>query len=130
MRYCKTTHCLNQAAENRLECNKCKTRKWRERNPLKFTFIQHKANAKYRDISCSLTFDDWREFCEATNYLNLRGREAGSYVVDRIRFWEGYHKNNIQLLTFSQNAIKGNKEKKQKLARYRFLTKQEAGTPF
>jgi hypothetical protein len=130
VRYCVTPHCLNVALHSRLICGTCKNRLYRQRNPLRASYIVHKSNAKYREISCTLTLEDWKEFCDRTNYLNLRGKEVGCFVIDRIRHWEGYHKNNIQILSVQANAAKSVREKREKFLHYRFQTKEEAGTPF
>jgi hypothetical protein len=63
-------------------------------------------NAKRRGKAFDLTFEQFKEFCRKTNYINKKGKTASSYSIDRIRPAEGYTVDNIQVLTLAANSLK------------------------
>lgn len=124
-KYCVTPNCANDRAPYRKLCDTCRSRRYRERNPLSITYIQLKINAGKRGIPFLLTFTFFRKFCEETNYLNLRGRGANDMTIDRKIPRYGYADGNIQMMTRADNA-----RKRWKDSHYELSTKQLAGTPF
>lgn len=63
-------------------------------------------NARYRKKGFNLTIDEFRIFCEKTDYLQLKGRGGGNITIDRKDNRKGYSFDNIQVLTLSQNSRK------------------------
>jgi len=106
---CSTKHCRNKAAKGRRICYKCKTAKYKEKHPMRYAFSVLRNNAKRRCIEFTLTYEEFQEFCYQYDYLRGKGKKAESYSVDRIDNLKGYTKNNIQMLTLSENSRKGTK---------------------
>ena len=75
-------------------------------NPLRYWFDVLRQNARYRKKEFNLTIDEFRIFCEKTDYLQLKGRGGGNITIDRKDNRKGYSFDNIQVLTLSQNSRK------------------------
>lgn len=103
---CETKYCRNDRAKGRRKCHKCRTREYKERHPVKYAFHVLKKNAKRRGKEFSLTFEQFSEFCHETKLLTKRGIWAESWTIDRIDEDRGYHIDNIQILTNSENVRK------------------------
>lgn len=103
---CKTPHCRRQPAKGRNECHKCRSVKYRERNPLVFLYHNTKSHAKARGIGFLLTREQFEAFCIETGYHLTKGRTAESMSLDRIRGDLPYQAGNLQLKTVSANSIK------------------------
>ena len=90
-------------------CAKHRKRYQKIHNPVVYTYGYLKQNAKRRGKPFDLTIEQFRKFCEETNYIALKGRLKKSATIDRIDPNKGYSIDNIQILTLSQNASKGTK---------------------
>ena len=71
-----------------------------------------RSNAHRRGKDFTITKEDFKEFCEETNYLELKGRTKNSASIDRIDPSKGYIKGNLQVLTLGQNSAKRWKDEK------------------
>lgn len=80
-----------------------------ELNPTSYTYSKLRQSARRRGIPFLLTVLEWERFCEATGYLELRGRGAEELSVDRIDEKGPYAIWNIQALSVSANVSKGNR---------------------
>lgn len=105
MNNCETKYCRARVKSG-TTCSKCKSRKYRLENPVRCSFINLKFNAKRRGKDFTITLDQFREFCIKTNYIAGAGRSSSSYHIDRIDESKGYHIDNIQVLTNSENVRK------------------------
>lgn len=94
------------AAPGRNICYSCKQARYKQRNPVKYAYRKLKTNARRRGKPFELTFGEFREFCQKTKYLVGKGRSKESYHIDRIDPSRGYTKDNIQVLTNSENVKK------------------------
>lgn len=105
---CKTKYCRNKRAKQRRVCHKCRSRKYRSKpkNEMVFTYHCLKQSAKNRGIEFKLTKEEFKSFCEKTNYIELKGRSKNSMSVDRINPKKGYEIDNIQMITVSENVKK------------------------
>lgn len=101
---CKHKDCTSEASLGRRECEKCRSRAYRFRYPLKYWYSTLKMNAKRRGKDFSLTLEQFSEFCNKTGYGELKGKTATSLSVDRIRPLEGYSYDNIRAITLSDNS--------------------------
>lgn len=81
-------------------------RKRKEEDPVYIRYNAFKKNALKRSKDFTITLEEFRGFCERTGYILQKGKRGKNATVDRIRNWEGYHINNIQLLTNRQNVRK------------------------
>jgi len=100
-RYCKTK-----------TCGTCKTKRYRQRNPIRYAYHTHKDNAKRRGIEFSLTFEQFKAFAVEYNLIVNKGKTKQSLTIDRIDCNRGYMIDNIQAMSLSDNSTKGNYEKK------------------
>ena len=108
---CKHHGCNNKPRKGRKDCTVCVNRKHRIKNPWAYYFHLLKLSAKKRDIPFNLTQEEFRVFCDQTNYLQLVGRSPGQFHIDRIDNFKGYEVGNIQLMESSTNVGKGNRER-------------------
>lgn len=108
---CKTKWCRNDRAKGRTICHKCHSRNFKQRNPDAYYFNALRNNARRRGKEFNLTLEEFRSFCQVTDYLALKGKTKFDMSVDRIDNNKGYHLENMQVLTLSENGIKGNIEK-------------------
>lgn len=92
-------------------CSKCRKRLYKERHPVRYTFSYLKNNARRRKHTFTLTIDEFVQFVRETGYMEGKGRHADKLSIDRIDPRRGYTPDNIQVLTVSKNATKGNHEK-------------------
>lgn len=103
---CKTLECYNKAEKGRNYCSTCKKRKYRKNNPIRSTWHNLKWSAKQRGIPFDLSFKDFKQFATKVKYIQKKGIEKYSYHIDRIDEKQGYTKDNIQLLTNTDNVQK------------------------
>lgn len=107
---CCAYRCSNKRSKKDRFCPKHSKRYQKEVNPINYTYNIWKSNAKRRGKSFKVTLDQFKEFCQQTDYINLKGKTASGLSIDRIKQSEGYNYNNIQLLTLSENSKKGTSE--------------------
>lgn len=83
---------------------------WRQRsketNLVGYTFDALKQSAKRRGKEFTLTLDEFKDFCERTKYLELKGRTISSISIDRIDPTKGYSADNIQAVELGYNVRK------------------------
>lgn len=82
----------------------------KQKDPVKYCFIQLRENAKKRGKEFTLTLDFFRKFCHDTDYIQNRGRTSESFSIDRIDNDKGYTADNIQVLSYGQNSRKHTKK--------------------
>jgi|GEM_PF-1579386 len=107
-RSCSTGGCNNRPRPGRRHCHTCSAKA----NPLRYAYRHLKANAKRRGKEFSLTLAQFEAFCIETEYLDKCGKKATSYTIDRIDPTRGYHADNIQPLTNSENVKKQAREQR------------------
>ncbi len=90
-------------------CIKHYQQDWREKNPIRYAYHTLKGNAKRRNKEFYLTYSQFRNFCNETGYIEMKGKSATSFSIDRINCEQGYHINNIRVLTLSSNGVIGAK---------------------
>jgi hypothetical protein len=103
---CVTKGCRKITPKNYPHCAKCRKRKQKQKNPVKYFFNVLKQNAKRRGKYFDLTLEEFRVFCEKTNYLELKGKSGMAATIDRINNELGYTANNIQILSHFDNTSK------------------------
>lgn len=113
---CATPKCRNKKHVLRLKvdgsqslanyCSSCRSRLWRERHPIDASYYNLKHRAKERGIPFKLTRKEFTEWCEETRYHELKARCATGMSVDRIREYDPYQRDNLQMLTLSENSRK------------------------
>ena len=103
---CLTDFCRKKSKDHSKYCHSCILKKYKEKNPVKYTFCVLKNNAKRRGKDFSITFEEFEEFCVKSNYIAGKGRKSESYHIDRIDENKGYSIDNIQILTNKANVVK------------------------
>lgn len=101
--------CRNIRKSDRLLCSRCYMRQWREANPLQAAFATLRDHARARGIEFSISFEDFREFAELSDYVERKGTTAQALTVDRRDNLRGYVPGNIQPLTRAENSVKNAK---------------------
>lgn len=102
----KCKNCSNNAQKNRLICSTCLSRQTKETNPFLYFFNALRNNAKRRGIPFLLSLSEFKNFAVETDYIKKKGTSQKSLTIDRLNDQIGYHIDNIQVLTNSQNAKK------------------------
>lgn len=69
-------------------------------------YAQWLSKCRQRKISNDVTLEQFREFCQRTGYLITKGKRGQNATIDRVRNWEGYTIDNMQLLTGRANTRK------------------------
>lgn len=92
----KTTHDLI--------CSKCKSRRFKERNPFRYFYNKLKHRAGERGHSFTLTFEEYCHFAKTSGYMEHKGKTAASLSIDREDESKGYSADNIRAVTLSFNT--------------------------
>jgi len=108
---CSVAFCRNRKAKGARICYKHRMEKWRAANPMRSSYCTLRDHAKCRRLAFTITFEDYREICETTRYLDEKGNEKDCLQLDRIDPLRGYEPGNIEVITCSENTAKGNKER-------------------
>jgi len=127
---CCVRFCRSRRAGRHRLCNGHRMAKWRAENPINSQFNTLRDSARKRRIEFSLTFEQFKSLCEATNYHEQAGCEAHCLQVDRINAAKGYSIDNVEVITCSENTAKGNRERTQReyqraLLRRKGLTEEQ-----
>jgi hypothetical protein len=102
---CITKFCRNDHAQKDVKCSKCKMRRWRASKKM------HACWSRLRDRSAAkgIPFDLTVEWLQ--NFLDENGYDHKLHHIDRVCVLGGYTKNNLQILPYSENIAKGNRER-------------------
>ena len=103
---CESRNCKNEAVKHRKLCPKHRSREYKKNHFPKYTFNALKQNAKRRNKPFKLSYNEFLLFCESTEYLFLKGKDAESLSIDRIDDSKGYSYDNIRAITLKENIIK------------------------
>ena len=87
-------------------CWKCQSRMLKARHHETYTLNLLRGAARRRGIPFEITLEEWRHWCRATGYLELKGREPHSMTVDRIDPRRGYSLDNIRTLSHAENSAR------------------------
>jgi len=100
-RYCRKPQCKRGGGY----CSGCKMRVWRACNPLKARLANLRKRAKANGVPFDLDIEWLYTFLEANAY------DPKIHHIDRKITWGGYTKGNLQVLPYSENIAKGNRER-------------------
>lgn len=87
-------------------CPTCECRLFRANNPAKEAYRQIKDRAQRRNQIFELTFDEFLEAIEGTEYLTRRGTGIHELHLDREKVHLGYVKGNVKVITAAENLRK------------------------
>ena len=102
---CHTPYCRNKIKTGK-HCSSCRSKKSRQANPVKYAYMNLKHNAKKRGVLFTITFEQFKDWCVKVKYIGFSGRSADSLTIDRRYNDIGYHIDNIQVLTKTNNVVK------------------------
>lgn len=109
MHHCLTPRCrglVNKKKHKTNKCSRCKWKRFKENNPLKYSFGNLRRRAKQRKKEFALTFEQYRDFAIKTDYARLKGKTSLSLSIDRIDDSRGYIAENIQAISLRENSRK------------------------
>jgi hypothetical protein len=103
---CKIKFCRGYVLSNAHSsfCGKCRSRRFKEAHPLKYSFAHLRQRAKERGHAFTLTFADYEAFAIQTGYDKLKGKTKHSLSIHRKENHRGYEKDNISAVTLSLNS--------------------------
>lgn len=87
-------------------CITCASRLYRANNPAREAYRQIKDRAQRRHQIFDLTFAEFLEAIEGTEYLARRGRGIDELHLDREKVELGYVKGNLKVITAAENLRK------------------------
>jgi len=103
---CAAGGCNRQTNGKMQRCPCCQKRKWRANNPVRSAYNNLKNNADRRGKEFTISFQYFKKFVVATDYIKRKGRSSTCYHIDRIDESKGYIPGNLQLLTNAENNRK------------------------
>lgn len=112
---CTTKYCRNEARKGKKICYKCASKKYKERHPENYFFNALRNNARRRGKEFIISLNEFREFCERTAYMELKGKTADSLSIDRINNEKGYSIDNIQAISLRYNSQKQKSDREERL---------------
>jgi hypothetical protein len=108
---CRTGTRMKNPSKHRL-CSTHAKELSRLRDPIRATFVEKRSNAKRRGIAWDLTLEEYTEVVMQQEYMDNRGCQRHCLHIDRIDHTRGYEVGNLQIITCSENVVKGNKERR------------------
>lgn len=106
MTLCLTPYCKNRVPFKG-HCTKCRSKKWREANPIKYSFYNLRGRARRDGIPFTITYEQFFDWSYKVGYVGMKkGRGANARSVDRRYNDIGYHIDNIQVMKKRDNVIK------------------------
>lgn len=96
--------CSRPARIGRKDCETCKARKARLKDPAKYAFRNVRRSAQGRNIPFLLTFEEFKTFCDSTGYLTKKGKDFDDLTIDRIDPSKPYQADNIRALSWMDNC--------------------------
>jgi len=105
MKKCKICH-VNEASRHRTMCSQCRYLHEKQLDLIGVAYRRLKSHAKSRNKEFSLTKEQFSEFCIKSEYAIRKGISKDSLHIDRVDENKGYHIDNIQVLTNTQNVKK------------------------
>jgi len=85
-------------------CSKCRSRRFAEKNPIKYHFSKLRNRAKERGKEFTLTLEQYTYFWNTSGYAERRGKTAQSLSINRKDNSKGYHFDNIEAIPLTWNA--------------------------
>lgn len=102
---CRTKFCRGVATKTQRSpwCPKCRTRRFKEKFPLKYSFNLLRNRARWRRKGFDLTYEEYERFAVETGYAKLKGKTKHSLTIHRLDNAGPYRADNIAAVTLSLN---------------------------
>lgn len=109
---CPVAGCREHHHKRMRLCSKHYMRWWRHSNPEKASYATLRDHAKGRGIAFTISFDYWLGLTDAFAYFEHTADTFGDFLsIDRVNATKGYVPGNMRVVTISENAAKGNRER-------------------
>lgn len=116
-KYCCAYHCRNEPIKKKGGlCHKHYARLIKERDPVYARWRNFKSKNRQRAkqfperahcFEVKISLQEFREFCQRTGYIIVKGRRGYNATIERPDPTMGYSKNNMELLKHRENSAKG-----------------------
>ncbi len=107
---CPVRFCTRSSKSDRSLCHRHHAIKYRAEHPEWAAYKTLRDNAKTRGIVFTITFEQFMDVAKDFPFHKQKPKLFKDYLsIDRIEARRGYEPGNIQALTVSENAIKGNR---------------------
>ncbi len=104
---CSEPYCTKKHERKRWICRNHRNDLYKKNNPEQYAYNTFRNNARRRGKDFTITLEQFIEFATIkTCYMTDRGHTKNGLHIDRIDETRGYHIDNIQVLTNSQNVRK------------------------
>lgn len=110
---CIVKHCRNVSCKKKGNlCHKHYQQKWRQNNPKQSAYRALKDHALHRRLEFDISFDYFCGLADGFDYFDRMCEQRGDVAsIDRVDASLGYVRGNLQVISISENTIKGNKER-------------------
>lgn len=96
-RKCTTPYCRGIPPKYRKQCSKCRSRKYKKEHPFKYSFNYHRNNARKRNISWELSFEEFKKLWLRSGKWEKKKR-GEAWEMHRLDPDQGYKKENIVII--------------------------------
>jgi len=103
---CATPYCRKQASKPHLVCHSCRAESWKRSKPFSYHYNAFRNNARRRGKDFAITLEQYTEFAIQHGLIDSSGNKRSNLSIDRVDPTRGYHLDNIQVLTISENTRK------------------------
>lgn len=107
---CQAHGCKNPPKQKDRLCARHAHIRYKNNNPVAYTYQMIKCNAKRRGHEFTITLEYFEQWAIDNEYMENKGRLATSMSIDRIDPSKGYVPGNLQPLSLSENTIKQHRE--------------------
>lgn len=93
-----------RAVEKSDKCSRHRAAQWKQNSPLKYHYGKLRNRAKERGHQFTLSFLKYEALCIQAGWItDHRGKTGEAYSINRKDSTRGYHDDNVEILTMSQN---------------------------
>jgi hypothetical protein len=109
---CRKKHVSEKHGGKLHLCPRHRQERWRKLNPKQAAFATLRDHARGRKIPFTLTLERFIQITDAAGFWDQDPASHGDRLsIDREIASLGYTDSNVQVLTVSENVVKGNKER-------------------
>lgn len=88
-------------------------------------YHRKKNHAKAKGKPFNWTYEEFKEFCDETGFIELKKKDPYNWTIDRIDELKGYEKGNVQVLRRNYNALKYQKWCESQMQEQDFSSRKE-----
>ena len=129
MKLCIEPGCIKKALKKLNRCGHHHNKRYRDKAPIRYIFMNLKGNAKKRGKIFRITLEEFTDFIiKNPLYMQLKGRFKDCLQIDRIHNIGGmgpYEISNLQIITKQQNQDKLVEEYQETLDTYVSMTEDD-----